>query len=44
MVLGTLSAVEMALQSLGIRHGAGGTSAAIAYLGQLATLTTQTSA
>jgi alanine-glyoxylate transaminase/serine-glyoxylate transaminase/serine-pyruvate transaminase len=44
MVLGTLSAVEMALQSLGIPHGAGGTSAAIAYLGRLATLTTQTSA
>lgn len=44
MVLGTLSAVEMALQSLCIPHGAGGTSAAIAYLGQLATLTTQTSA
>ncbi len=34
MVLGTLSAVEMALQSLGIPHGAGGTAAAIAHLGQ----------
>lgn len=44
MVLGTLSAVEMALQSLGIPHGAGGTSAAIAYLGQHATMPVQASA
>lgn len=32
MVLGTLGAVEMALQALDIPHGSGGTAAAIAYL------------
>lgn len=32
MVLGTLAAVEMALQTLEIQHGSGGTAAAIAYL------------
>ncbi len=32
MVLGTLSAVEMALQALDIPHGSGGTAAAIAHL------------
>jgi alanine-glyoxylate transaminase / serine-glyoxylate transaminase / serine-pyruvate transaminase len=32
MVLGTLAAVEMGLQSLEIPHGSGGTAAAIAYL------------
>ena len=32
MVLGTLGAVEMALQALAIPHGSGGTQAAIAYL------------
>jgi hypothetical protein len=34
----------MALQSLGIAHGVGGTSAAIAYLGQHATMPVQASA
>lgn len=33
MVLGSLSAVEMALQAKGIPHGSGGVAAAIAYLG-----------
>lgn len=33
MVLGTLSAIEMALRALKIPHGAGGVSAAIEYLG-----------
>jgi alanine-glyoxylate transaminase/serine-glyoxylate transaminase/serine-pyruvate transaminase len=33
MVLGSLSAVEMALQAKRIPHGAGGVAAAIAYLG-----------
>jgi alanine-glyoxylate transaminase / serine-glyoxylate transaminase / serine-pyruvate transaminase len=32
MVLGTLSALEMALQALQIPHGSGGVSAAVAYL------------
>lgn len=32
MVIGSLAAVEMALQSLQIPHGSGGTAAAIAYL------------
>jgi alanine-glyoxylate transaminase / serine-glyoxylate transaminase / serine-pyruvate transaminase len=32
MVLGTLGAIEMALQALEIPHGSGGTAAAIAYL------------
>jgi alanine-glyoxylate transaminase / serine-glyoxylate transaminase / serine-pyruvate transaminase len=32
MVLGTLSALEMALQALKIPHGTGGVSAAVAYL------------
>jgi alanine-glyoxylate transaminase / serine-glyoxylate transaminase / serine-pyruvate transaminase len=32
MVLGTLSALEMALQALKIPHGSGGVSAAVAYL------------
>ncbi|CAN7588631.1 pyridoxal-phosphate-dependent aminotransferase family protein [Bosea sp. LjRoot237] len=33
MVLGSLGAVEMALQAKGIPHGSGGVAAAIAYLG-----------
>jgi alanine-glyoxylate transaminase/serine-glyoxylate transaminase/serine-pyruvate transaminase len=33
MILGTLGAIEMALRALRIPHGAGGTSAAIEYLG-----------
>ncbi len=33
MVLGALSAVEMALQARGIAHGSGGVTAAIAHLG-----------
>ena len=33
MVLGSLSAVEMALQAKGIPHGEGGVAAAVAYLG-----------
>lgn len=38
MVLGALSAVEMALQALRIPHGAGGVGAAIAYLGEHAAM------
>jgi alanine-glyoxylate transaminase/serine-glyoxylate transaminase/serine-pyruvate transaminase len=34
MVMGTLSAIEMALQALSIPHGSGGVAAAIAHLGQ----------
>jgi alanine-glyoxylate transaminase/serine-glyoxylate transaminase/serine-pyruvate transaminase len=34
MVLGTLGAIEMALQALGVPHGAGGVAAAVAHLGQ----------
>jgi alanine-glyoxylate transaminase / serine-glyoxylate transaminase / serine-pyruvate transaminase len=34
MVLGTLGAVEMGLQALGIPHGSGGTQAAVDYLGR----------
>jgi len=34
MVLGTLGAVEMALQALAIPHGSGGTQAAVDYLGR----------
>ncbi|AMJ61199.1 pyridoxal-phosphate-dependent aminotransferase family protein [Bosea sp. PAMC 26642] len=34
MVLGTLGALEMALQALDVSHGAGGVAAAIAHLGQ----------
>ena len=34
MVLGSLSAVEMALQALNIPHGAGGVAAAVAHLAQ----------
>jgi alanine-glyoxylate transaminase/serine-glyoxylate transaminase/serine-pyruvate transaminase len=37
MVIGSLSAIEMALQALKIPHGAGGVSAAVAHLGQHAT-------
>ena len=33
MVLGSLSAVEMALQAKSIPHGAGGVAAAVTYLG-----------
>jgi alanine-glyoxylate transaminase / serine-glyoxylate transaminase / serine-pyruvate transaminase len=36
MLLGTLSALEMALQSLAIPHGQGGVSAAVGYLSQQA--------
>jgi alanine-glyoxylate transaminase/serine-glyoxylate transaminase/serine-pyruvate transaminase len=34
MVLGTLGAVEMGLQALGIPHGRGGVQAAVEYLGR----------
>ena len=37
MVLGTLSALEMALQALKIPHGSGGVSAALTYLSKHAT-------
>lgn len=33
MVLGTLGAIEMALQALGVPHGAGGVAAAVSHLG-----------
>jgi alanine-glyoxylate transaminase/serine-glyoxylate transaminase/serine-pyruvate transaminase len=33
-VLGTLGAVEMGLQALGIPHGSGGVQAAVEYLGR----------
>jgi alanine-glyoxylate transaminase/serine-glyoxylate transaminase/serine-pyruvate transaminase len=34
MVLGTLGVIEVALQALGIPHGAGGAQAAIDWLGE----------
>ena len=34
MILGTLGAVEIALQALGIPHGKGGVQAAIDWLGE----------
>jgi alanine-glyoxylate transaminase/serine-glyoxylate transaminase/serine-pyruvate transaminase len=37
MVLGTLGAVEMALQARSVPHGSGGVAAAVAYLGAQAT-------